>query len=391
MANHTERVRCVSPMLEIGQAAEEAGGHELRSCYQCGTCSAVCPWGNLVSFSPRRFIGMARLGLEGFEEDTWTCVSCRQCKDRCPQQIDIPEVFQSVRNLLLQGGSTPASLSRTLASLACDCNPWGEPQEKKTVWADAHGIPRATAESEAVLFPCCTNELDPRNQKDFGAVASLLGRGGVRYGYIGNAGSCCGDQTWSIGHQELFDKLQGKNQTAMKGMGKTHLLTISPHCLHAFRNRYDHSSGLTATHVVELYRDLVREGRLKPVRPFKGRVTYHDPCYLGRYFQIYDAPREVLSAIPELELVEMAHNRERSLCCGGGGGGVWMERPKGERLSDVRVMEAVQTGASVIAVACPYCVQMLESSVMALGLEDRLQVRTVSELLLGSMAEGGQG
>jgi len=373
-------------MLEIAQTVEEVGGEELRKCYQCGTCSAVCPWGKLLPFSPRNFIEMVRLGLEGFEEATWTCVNCKLCWDRCPQDINIPQLFQSVRNILLEWGSNPAELNFALASLRSDGNPWGEPREKKTAWAEKHQVPVGTADHEYVLFACCTNEFDQRNQKDGAAVARVLEKAGVGFGYIGEAGTCCGDMVHSAGETTIYDNLERKNLEAFKNLEGRKLLTISPHCLNAFRKKYPLSGGVESLHISELLADLVADGTLKPTAAVDKKVTYHDPCYLGRYNDIYDAPRAVLNAIPGLELVEMDHTRDRSMCCGGGGGGAWMERNKGERLGDLRVMEALKTGAELIVTACPFCVQMLEASILGLDADEKLKVITLSEILLDSLA-----
>jgi Fe-S oxidoreductase len=373
-------------MLEIADAVREAGGEELRSCYQCGTCTSVCPWGNLVDFNPRKFIETVRLGLEGFEETSWTCVQCRMCQDRCPQEIDIPKLFQSVRNVLAEGGSTPPSLGIPIAGLRGDGNPWGEPREKKTAWAKKYEVPEVAPGAEVVLFACCANEYEARNQKDGRAVSELMKKARVSFGYLGAAGTCCGDLIATVGAEAVYAALQKTNVAALSKVAARTTIAISPHCLNAFRNRYPAVMGMTFRHVTELWDDLVREGGLKPVKAVAGKVTYHDPCYLGRHNGIYEAPRNVLKAIPGLELVEMDHHHDRSMCCGGGGGGAWMERPKGERLGDLRVREAVKTGADTLVTACPYCVQMLEASVLGLNLEGKLKVQTVSELLLDSIA-----
>jgi Fe-S oxidoreductase len=242
---------------------------------------------------------------------------------------------------------------------------------------------------EFALFACCTTELDPRNQKDGLATCALLSKAGLPYGYLGERGTCCGDMAYTAGATGLFDRLQASNLKTFGQLGRGTLLVTSPHCLQSFRNRYPAVLGLSSMHVVEVLERAVNEGRLKP-GPMESKVTYHDPCYLGRYNQIYDAPRNVLKAIPGIELVEMRHHREKSMCCGGGGGGVWMERPKGERLGDVRVLEAVETGADTVVTACPFCVQMLEASVLGLNLEDKLKVKTVSEILWSTVDQGGK-
>jgi Fe-S oxidoreductase len=384
-----EFMRCTSPMLEVAEALLAAGGEELKTCYQCGTCTSVCPWGNLIEFSPRRFIETARLGLEGFEENSWTCVQCRMCQDRCPQQIDIPQLFRAVRGVLADGGSTPPALRVPLAGLRGEGNPWVEPREKKTAWARKNDVPALAPEHEIALFACCANEYEARNQRDGIAVAGLMKSAGLSFGYMGEAGTCCGDLIATVGAESIFESLRKTNVAALGKIGARTTVTVSPHCLNSFRNRYPAIDGMTFRHVTELWEELVRDGVLKPRRAVAGKVTYHDPCYLGRHNGVYEAPRNVLKAIPGLELVEMAHHHERSICCGGGGGGAWMERPKGERLGDLRVREAVSTGADTLVTACPYCVQMLEASVLGLNLEGKLKVRTVSELLSESIAQGG--
>lgn len=383
MAIGEDLIQCTNPMLEIAQTVEEVGGEELKKCYQCGTCSGVCPWGNLEQFSPRNFIDMVRLGLEGFEEATWTCVNCKMCWDRCPQQINIPQLFQSVRNILLEWGSNPSALNFALASLRSDANPWGEPYDKKTAWAAKYGVPMGTEGHEYTLFACCTNEFDARNQKDGHAVAQLLQKAGVDFGYLGNKGGCCGDMVHSVGETAIYEGLEKKNAEVL---ANSKVITISPHCLNSFKNRYPEDLKIESVHVAELFDQFLTEGKLAPVKDLNMKVTYHDPCYLGRYNDVYDAPRNILGAIPGVELVEMDHTRETSMCCGGGGGGAWMERNKGERLGDLRVMEALKTGASTIVTACPYCVQMLEASILGLNLDDKLNVVTISEILLDSLA-----
>ncbi|HPY36159.1 MAG TPA: (Fe-S)-binding protein, partial [Smithellaceae bacterium] len=162
------------------------------------------------------------------------------------------------------------------------------------------------------------------------------------------------------------------------------MITVSPHCLVTFKKEYGEDYDIV--HFSELLALLIKEGKLKPKKDFGGiKVTYHDPCYLGRHSGIYDAPRDVIKALPGVELVEMKRNREQSMCCGGGGGGLWMEKIKGERLSDLRVEEALATGANVLATACPYCITMFEDSIRTLNVDDKIKVKDVTELFLESM------
>jgi Fe-S oxidoreductase len=384
--------KVISPMMEIAKTVEEAGGEEFKKCYQCGTCAAVCPWGNLRPFSPRGFIELARLGLDGFEAAAWTCVNCKMCWDRCPQQIQIPQLFQSVRSILLEWNSNPSTMNAPLGSLRTVGNPWGEPAEARETWVRKAEVPAYGPGTKHLLFTCCTNDYDARNKKDSLAVVEVLREGNVSFGHLGNAERCCGDLAYTAGDGAVFEQLQTANKELLRANRVTSMLVTSPHCLNALNKRYKFQDGEAprVRHVVELYEQRVKDGVLRPQRALAKKVAYHDPCYLGRHNGIYDAPRNVLRAIPELELVEMAHHHDTSLCCGGGGGGVWLETAKGERLGDLRVAEALDAGAEIIATACPFCVQMLESSLMSFDLEERLQVRTVSELLAESLrpAEG---
>ncbi len=390
MSRVEEVALCLSPMLEIAQAVEEVGGEELRKCYQCGTCTSVCPWGNLMDFNPRNFIQMVNLGLEDFEEAVWTCVNCKLCWDRCPQQINIPELFQAVRSVLLEWGSIPSELKFSVSGLRNEGNPWGEKRDERQNWAEKKEVPFYEKGMEQMLFTCCANDYDSRNQEAAAATVNILKKAKLDFGYLGNRGTCCGDMVYSIGETEVFDQLSDRNIQTLNELSPEEVITISPHCLNSFRNRYPADAGINSIHITELLERLLLENRLGNLHTVEKKITYHDPCYLGRYNEIYDAPRNVLSAIPGLELIEMAHNRERSLCCGGGGGGAWLETKKGERIGDVRIFEALDTGAECIATACPYCVQMLEASILGFNLQEKLKVATVSELLWESLSGGGE-
>lgn len=393
MANPADlQQKAVAPAMEIARAVEEAGGEELKRCYQCGTCTAVCPWGSLRPFNPRAFIEMARLGLDGFEAAAWTCVNCKLCWDRCPQQIQIPQLFQSVRSLLTEMNARPATMNAPIGSLHAAGNPWGESAEGREGWVRAAEVPAFGPGLEHLLFTCCTNDYDARLRRDSLALVAVLREAGVSFGHLGNSARCCGDLAFTAGDGGVFDALQAENRRTLLDQRAASVLVTSPHCLNAFRTRYGwpESEAPRTRHVTELLDELLDAGALVPRSGPARRVTYHDPCYLGRHQGIYDAPRKVLRALPQLTLVEMPHHGDRSLCCGGGGGGVWIDTAKGERLGDLRVAEALEVGAEVIATACPFCVQMLESSILSYDLEEKLQVRTVTELLAESLrdAEG---
>jgi Fe-S oxidoreductase len=222
-------------------------------------------------------------------------------------------------------------------------------------------------------------------------MLDILNTAGVRYGCLGAAESCCGDQARRIGAQDVYDDVKQQNMTLFEEHGVRELIVASPHCLQTINQDYAKGTELHATHYATFFHRLVQDGHLILSKPIEAKVTYHDPCYLGRHAGEYEAPRELLRAIPGLQLLEMPRNRERSLCCGGGGGGIWLDVPSEERFSVLRVQEALRTGAEIIATACPYCTAMLEDAIKNLDVEHALRVLDIAELVAQSMTtEAGQ-
>jgi Fe-S oxidoreductase len=293
---------------------------------------------------------------------------------------------------MVEMGSMPASLKVPLGSLASRGNPWGGEREDRARWAEGLDVPAYGKGTEFLYFPCCTPAYDPRNQKVAKATARLLGEAGVNFGILGAQENCCGDAVRKLGDEALFDRLAAANIRTFQDQGVRRIIASSPHCYNAFTKDYPSLGGeFQVFHVSQFFEGLLKEGRLKPRHEVNRRVTYHDPCYLGRHNGIYEGPRRVLSAIPGLELVEMPRNRENSLCCGGGGGGIWMEVPAEERFSVLRVEEAVATGAQVLAAACPYCISMFEDAIKTTGKSDEIQVMDISELLLEAVMGPQEG
>jgi Fe-S oxidoreductase len=237
---------------------------------------------------------------------------------------------------------------------------------------------------EYLYFTCCTVCYDPRNVLVARATAEILNKAGLSWGLPGTDVNCCGESLRKVGDEELFEKLKEKNRGIFSAKGIKKMITISPHCYQTFKKEYGEDYDIV--HFTELIAGLVKSGKLLPKKDFGGiKVTYHDPCYLGRHNGIYDAPREVLKALPGVKFVEMERIREQSFCCGGGGGGLWIERAKGERLSDLRIEEALSTGANVIATSCPYCISMLDDSIRTMNVEDRIKLKDVTELFFESL------
>ncbi len=380
------------PIPEITELIVEAGGTDLLRCMQCGTCTGVCPWAPLRRYSPRHVLRLASLGLEGYEaEDIWTCVTCGHCVARCPREIDIIEVLRSVRAVLQESGGGPRSYRQALGSLRAEGNPLAGERAERGVWAERLGLPGFDERADLLLFACCMQVYDARNRRAAEALVRVLGAAGVALGTLEPRLSCCGDQARRVGAMELADDLRDDNLEVMRAHGVARLVAASPHCLLALDAPADGSaSGARVperVHHSQLIGELLATRKLVPQRRVERRVTFHDPCYLGRHLGEYEAPRAVLRAIPGLDLVEMPRNRADSLCCGGGGGGAWMEVPSDERFAVLRVEEAIATGATVLATACPYCTTMLEDAVKVLDREDDLEVMDLAELVALSLPD----
>lgn len=369
-------------------------GESFMSCLQCGTCTAVCPENQFSGYSPRRILRRLSLGSateQSVDNAAWDCVTCNACNENCPRGIDIADVVGAVRMLNMEDGRRPDYLAAPLNSLEHNGNPWGGARDSRTEWARGLDIPQFSPEHDYCLFTCCTTAYDPDAAEAGRALPRLLEASGVSFGLLGAGESCCGEPARETGAGEFFASLVQANTDLFMNAGVSRLLTVSPHCMHAFLNHYPELSDAAGVeHYSELLDRLVSDGRLQPLHAIDRVVTFHDPCYLGRHHHIYDAPRRVLKQIPGLKLVEMARNRENSFCCGGGGGGAWKNGLTGDGMGVLRIQEALATGAEIIATACPYCIRMLNSAVRTLSAGDNIVVRDLADLLLQSVEAAGE-
>jgi len=388
-----------SPDLEIRDLIFEYGGEEAMKCYQCGMCTSLCPWYQVegVYYPVNLFSTAVRLGdvlnTEDKDEiarevtEVFRCVSCEACLSRCPRGLSTPLLLRAVRRILVENQSIPAPLMSSIARLVSSGNPLGGDPEKRHTWAGEGGLPAFEPGMELAWFTCCTADYDPRCRSVNEATLKLLRKAGVKFGAFGAQQQCCGEAIRRAGAEKTFNRLAKQNAELLGKVGDARVVVTSPHCLIGFRRDYaELGLKIKAVHITQLLDELITEGRLKPAKELNFKVTYHDPCTLGRQSGVYGEPRRVLRSIPGLELVEIEEfNRDSSVCCGGGGGGIWLDWPKGERLSDLRVRQAAQTGAKVLAVACPYCMQMFEDSVKTMGIE--LEVKDIAELLAESLED----
>jgi Fe-S oxidoreductase len=387
----------VRPDWDIRDAILDMGGTEAYKCYQCGKCMAMCPWGHIesVQFPVYQTPQLVKFGAIMSSEDTdeierevdlvYRCVACESCTTWCPHGISMPNIMRGIRRILVEFGSYPAELSESVSRIHSSGNPFGEPRENRGAWAEEVEVQAYEPAMEYLYSPCCVPAYDPRAVKVAKATVDVLRTAGVTFGVLSDREVCCGEAIRRAGAEEVFTEVATANTEAFKEAGVRKTVVTSPHCLRTFDQEYgEFEAEFDSLHHTQLFARLIEQQRLTPSKPLGKKVVFHDPCALGRGCGVYDEPRNVLKAIPDLELLEIPnHNREYSICCGGGSGGVWMERPKGERLSDFRVQQAVDTGADILAVACPYCLQMFEDSVGTMELD--LEVKDVAELLAESL------
>ncbi|MFC1924124.1 (Fe-S)-binding protein [Chloroflexota bacterium] len=376
----------VAPFKDVTDFIEESGSDAFKSCFQCGRCEISCPWNRVRRFDVRRIIHESQLGLVAIEsEDMWLCVTCRNCVEHCPRGVDTIELMTALRRILIPDGKVPPGLptvQAVMASAATVGNPWKQEPENRTKWTKDLGVKEFKEGTDVLYFPCCTAAFDPRVQTVAQATSKILNILGVDYGILGTKESCCAESIRKLGNESLFKRLARENIKTFIDNGVKKILVSSPHCYHTFKNEYpEFMVNFEVIHTTQYLFDIINEGKLKFTKEYGKKVAYHDPCYLGRHNGIYDEPRNVLKSIPGLELVEMADSRADSICCGGGGGRMWMETPKGERFSDIRVEQAIEAGAEVLAVACPYCMVMFKDSVISAHKTDVIQVKDITEIV----------
>jgi Fe-S oxidoreductase len=383
-------VENIADYKEIVDSIRTNGGEAFKYCYQCGLCDTVCPWNRVRTFSMRKLIRQATFGLTEIEtEEIWRCTTCGRCPQRCPRGVGIIEVGVASRRLATEFGVFPAPvlpLRGISASLVSDGNPLNGERKDRANWTEGLSVKEFTEGMEILYFPCCYLSYDPRLKRVARATAAILNKAGVDFGILGSKENCCGESIRKTGDEELFRRLAKENIKAFIDSGVKKILVSSPHCYHAFKNEYaEFKVNFEVVHISQYLFELIREGRLDLPEEYTKKVTYHDPCYLGRHNSIYDEPREALKGIRGLELKEMPDNRADSLCCGGGGGRIWMETPKGERFSDLRLDQAFGVGAEVLATSCPYCITNFEDSRKNREDGESLEVKDITEIILEAM------
>lgn len=326
------------------------------------------------------------------EEEIWACTTCRNCEDQCPVMNEhVDKIIDLRRFLVLTEGKMDADAQRAMTNIERQGNPWGLNRKERETWREAREdvqIPtvkemsKAGEDFEYLFWVGSMGSYDNRSQKIALSFAKLLNEAGVKFAILGNKEKNSGDTPRRLGNEFLFQELVTKNIEEFAKNDVKKIVTIDPHAYNIFKNEYP-DFGLEAEvyHHTELLDQLVKEGKLKPTFEVNETITFHDSCYLGRYNEVYDPPREILKSIPGVKLVEMERNRETGMCCGAGGGLMWMEETTGNRINVARTEQALAVSPSVISAGCPYCLTMLSDGTKAKEVEEQVSTYDVAELL----------
>jgi Fe-S oxidoreductase len=312
----------------------------------------------------------------------YSCTTCHNCVQSCKFSFnnDIVNMIIAAREEMVANGLVMPKIARFFGNIEAYGNPYRELRENRGKWAEGMGIEPYSGQ-EFLLYVGCVGSFDERGQRAAKALGELLLKAGVSFGILGSAEECDGNEIRILGESRIFQMLRDKNTGLFQKAGVKKIITLSPHSYNIFRNEYP--GRFEVFHYTKILRELIEKGRLKPSSKLNMRVTYHDPCFLGRHAGEYEAPREVLKAIPGVDLIEMERNRENSFCCGGGSGNFYTDFFGGGENSPsrIRVREAYKTGANVLAVACPTCAVMLSEAIKDEGIEEKLVVKDISEIL----------
>ncbi len=326
------------------------------------------------------------------EEEIWACTTCRNCEDQCPVMNEhVEKIIDLRRYLVLTEGKLDADAQRAMTNIERQGNPWGLNRKEKENWREARvdvtiptvkDMKKAGEEFEYLFWVGSMGSFDNRSQKIALSFAKLMNEAGVKFAILGNKEKNSGDTPRRLGNEFLFQELASNNIAEFEKNDVKKIVTIDPHAYNTFKNEYG-DFGLEAEvfHHTEVLAGLVKEGKLKPKYPVNETITFHDSCYLGRYNEVYDPPREILKSISGVKLIEMERNRETGMCCGAGGGLMWMEEETGSRINVERTEQALACNPTVISSGCPYCLTMLSDGTKAKEVEETVKTYDVAELL----------
>ncbi len=395
---------------------------DMYSCTECGRCSSHCP--ATISgkeLAPRQLMLNLRDYLYEHEdavmnaptlaadaqepiqvgenivgenlihdEVLWACTSCRACEEACPVLIEyVDKIVDMRRHLVQEEARFPAELTRTFKAMETQGNPWGVDASSRGDWAAGLDIPTMAEKPDAeyLYFVGCASSFDDRNKKTAQSLVKIMKNAGVDFAILGSEEPCNGETARRIGNEYLFQSMAEMTVEVLNGYNVKKVITNCPHCFNTLRNDYPQFNGnYEVVHATELVDHLIREGKLEFNVNGERSITYHDSCYLGRYNDILEAPRNILKSIPGVSLVEMERNGRFGMCCGAGGGRMWMEEDADKRVNLIRVDQALQTNPDAVAVACPFCMTMIDDGLKAKGKEeDELPALDVMEIVAEAM------
>ncbi len=419
----SSRPRGALQLIEDIESKETFGAANIRdfswkqlldgyTCTECGRCSDNCPaLATGKTLDPQKIVldirdQLLREGpklladakaettapahwVDTKPDELWACTTCAACVEACPVTIEhIDKIVDMRRSLTLMEGAAPPEAQRAMTNIERAGNPWGEPRETRGDWAQGLQIPTFAEKPDAeyLYFVGCAASYDRRNQRVARALATILKAANVSFAILGAAETCTGDPARRMGNEYLFQLQAQQNIETLNAAAVKKVITSCPHCFNTIANEYPQLGGnYEVTHALPLVKKLLDEKRIAMSDGAAAEVVaYHDPCYLGRHNGIYDAPRDVLDAVPGVTRAEIApHNRERGFCCGAGGGRMWMEEKMGQRVNHRRVDQllATKSGATKVASGCPYCLIMLEEGVGAKGVQESIKPVDVLELV----------
>lgn len=373
----------------------------VHRCFRCGYCKFTSDYSDFncptyrkfrfETYSPGGRMWLIRAWLndeiknsDRFQEILFSCATCANCVEHCVFTFseDLVNIFISAREEMVNDGIIPPPVRDYLKNININGNPYKEPASERGKWAEGTLV-ETYKDQEYLFYIGCVGSYDERGKKIARAVGNLLVKAGVSIGILGDKENCDGNEVRTLGEAGLFQFLAEKNIALFRDLGVKKIITLDPHAFNTFKKDYPALDGeFEVYHYTQVLAPLIQSGKI-PLKELNDKITYHDPCYLGRHNGEYNAPRKILKAIPGIELVEMDRSRENAFCCGGGGGNFFTDILGGgeDSPSRIRVREALDTGAGIIAVACPQCAKMLDDAVKIEQLDDRLKVMDVAEIV----------
>jgi Fe-S oxidoreductase/prepilin signal peptidase PulO-like enzyme (type II secretory pathway) len=394
---------------------------DMYSCTECGRCASHCPATlSGKELAPRQLLLNLRdylyehedqlltlkpAGGEGGDPPTvgenivgerlihdnvlWDCTTCRACEEACPVMIEyVDKIVDMRRHLTQEEARFPVELTRTFKGMETQGNPWGLDAGQRAAWAEGLDVPRMAdhPDAEYLYYVGCAGSFDDRNKRTTIALTKILKKAGVNFAILGEEELCNGETARRLGNEYLFQSMAQACIEVLNGYKVKKILTNCPHCFNTLKNEFPQFGGhYEVIHATEFVKRLIAAGKIQFKSNGARAVTFHDSCYLGRYNDIFDAPRDILQLIPGVQLREMERNRKFGMCCGAGGGRMWLEEEPSKRVNIRRVEQALETNPDAVAVACPYCMTMVDDGLKSKNMEEKVQALDIMELVADAM------